>query len=437
MSSPEVPGARSAALRALLAVERGVPSGHALARELPRLDDPRDRGLATELVNGVARRQGALDAELARLCRRPLDRLEPAVRAALRLGLYQLRHLDRIPAHAAVDGSVRLVRRNPGAAALVNAVLRRAATARPPVDEAATHPAWMVRRWTERLGADEARALLVANNRPAAVTLRANRLRQSGSDLLAHLRAAGVAAEPGRWLPEAVRLPHGVAPVGLPALQQGLCSVQGEASMLVAHVAAPTPGQRCLDVAAAPGGKAAHLAEWMGDVGEVVANDVSPARAERVRAAAQRLGLRAVTVRVGDARDLPAVYGATFDVVLADVPCSGLGALAARADARWRKREEDLPRLAALQGELLAAAAACLRPGGRLVYSTCTTEREENEEVVAAFLGRYPAFAVDDLRPRLPEGLRGAASADGGTVQLWPQRHGTEGFFIAALRRLA
>ena len=435
--------ARAAALKALLSIERGARAGPALGHELPRLGDPRDRALATELVYGVTRLRGALDAELAPLSRQPLERLEPAVRAALRLGLYQLRHLDRVPDHAAVDASVALARQaaNAGAAGLVNAILRRAAGspgARQPagsLDVAATHPDWIVRRWTARLGPEEAQALLCADNAPPVVTLRANRLRVSGADLLAGLEADGVAAEPGRWLPEAVRLPHGVVPGDLDALRQGRCTVQGEASMLVAHVAAPAPGDRCLDVAAAPGGKATHLAEWIGDQGQVVANDRSPAGAARVRQAAARLGLASLSVRVGDARELPTLYADACDVVVADLPRSGLGALAGRADARWRKREADLPALAGLQSELLDAAARCVRPGGRLVYSTCTTEPEENDDVVAAFLARQPAFAGEDLRGRLPEGLRADAGPGGATLQLWPHRHGTEGFYIAALRR--
>jgi 16S rRNA (cytosine967-C5)-methyltransferase len=429
--------AREAALAALLRVERGHEVQTALDQALERVPAARDRALATELVYGVTRLQGALDAELEPLLRRRLGDLDPPVRAILRLGLYQLRHLDRIPAYAVVDSAVELAgRRVRAAQGLVNAVLRRAAASpAPDVEPWATHPAWLVRRWLERLGPEETRALVAADDARPSVTLRANRIRTDGEGLRRALAAEGIAAEPGRWLPEAVRLPHGVAPRSLRLLREGACTVQGEASMLVAHVADPAPGSLCLEVAAAPGGKATHLAEWMGDQGRVVANDRSGARALRIAQAAHRLGLRSVEVRVGDARELPRDWANACDVVVADLPCSGLGSLAARPDARWRKREEDIPVLAALQAELLEAAGRCVRPGGRLVYSTCTTEPEETVDVADRFLAAHPEFEPEDMRPRLPEGLRGETGAGGATLQLWPHRHGTEGFFIAAFRR--
>jgi 16S rRNA (cytosine967-C5)-methyltransferase len=207
--------------------------------------------------------------------------------------------------------------------------------------------------------------------------------------------------------------------------------------MLVAHVADPQPGWFCLDVAAAPGGKATHLAEWMGDRGTVVANDSDEARAQACAANVRRLGLRTVRTRVGDARGLADEFANTCDLVLADVPCSGLGTLAQRADLRWRKREEDVYQLARLQAEILQAAARCVKPGGRLVYSTCTTEPEENEAIVAGLLSERPDFSPEDVRGRLPAALAVGPEAAAGLVRLWPHRHGTEGFFIAALRRAA
>ncbi len=441
--------ARQAALVALLQIERGAPAGLALDRALAGLAlEGRDRALATELAYGVTRQLLALDRELAGLSHRPLRGLQPPVRAALRLGLYQLRYTDRIPPHAAVSSSVELVRGHarPEAAALVNAVLRRAAAAarpRPPagpgpVEQLAaqhSHPEWLVRRWLGRLGAAETEDLLRANNRRPAVTLRANGLRNSGAELMADLRGARVACQPGALLPEAVVLAPGTPPAGLAALAEGRCTVQDESSMLVAHLACPEPGARCLDVAASPGGKASHLAEWMGDRGEVIANDVQPARADRCRQAAERLGLHSLHTHVADARELPRSFADACDLVLADVPCSGLGALAGRPDLRWRKREADIAALATLQSEILVAAGACVKRGGRLVYSTCTTEPEENEAVVASFLSSHADFAPEDLRGRLPAPLVADDGAPAGWVRLWPQRHGTQGFFIAVLRR--
>ncbi len=437
--------AREAALGALLAIERGAPAGSALDRALRGVAAPLDRALATELVYGVTRRRLSLDGELAGLCNRPLRALEPGVRASLRLGLYQLRHA-RTPAYAAVTQAVALARRHgrPGGAGLVNAVLRRAAAAGAPqaggedadsLAAAHSHPAWLVARWLRRLGREETVALLEADNRPPQVVLRANALRCDGAVLRAELAAAGCAVQPGRYLPQAVRLGRGGAPGRLAALSEGRCTVQGEASMLVAAVAAPPAGSFCLDIAAAPGGKATHLAEWMRDDGRVVANDTSADRAAACAAAAARLGLTCVETRVGDARALPEAFTDRCDVVLADVPCSGLGALAGRPDLRWRKREADIAALSALQGELIRAAACCVKPGGVLIYSTCTTEPEENGAIVAGLLARRPDFRPLDLRPRLPALLAAEPSAAEGWLQLWPHRHGTEGFFIAALCR--
>ena len=439
-----MPDARAAALAALVEIGRGQTAGVALDRALAAVNDDRDRRLVTELVYGVTRWRGALDQELAGLCSRPLAQLQAEVREVLRLGLYQLRHTDRIPAHAAVHAAVEAVRQagRPQAAGLVNAVLRRAAAqapAAPPADLAdeASHPSWLVRRWLERLGPEETRALLAADNAPAPVTLRVNRLRTDRDAILAELRAAGCQVGPGLWLPEAVRLQPGTPPGSLAPLAAGRCTVQGEGSMLVAHVADPQPGWLCLDVAAAPGGKATHLAEWMGDCGTVVANDSDEGRAVACAANARRLGLHTVRTRVGDARGLPDEFADACDLVLADVPCSGLGTLAQRADLRWRKQERDVYQLAGLQAEILAAAARCVKPGGRLVYSTCTTEPEENEAVVAGLLAERPDFLPEDVRARLPEPLAAAPEGQAGMVRLWPHRHGSEGFFIAVLRRAA
>jgi 16S rRNA (cytosine967-C5)-methyltransferase len=409
------------------------------------LADPRERALATELVYGVTRVRGALDAALAEACHRPLRSLDPAVRAALRLGCYQLRVTDRIPAHAAVGSSVELVRRHgrPEAAGFVNAVLRHLGSTAP-AEAGGTaaglaarhgHPAWLVARWLSRLGPAQTERLLEANNARPAVSLRANVLRATGPALHAELLAAGLEARPGRFLPEAVRVRRAGDPGALDAVAGGRCTVQGEASMLVGAVADPRPGELCLDVAAAPGGKATHLAERMGDRGRVVANDRSPERAALCAQSAARLGLGSVETRSGDARALPAEFGGRCDVVLADLPCTGFGTLAARPDLRWRRRPEDIATLAALQADLLAAAGRCVKPGGLLVYSTCTTEPEENEAVVAGFLADHAAFEPVDLRERVPAALRDEPGLEAGMLRLWPHVHDTEGFFIAALAR--
>ena len=386
--------------------------------------DPRDRALATELAYGATRWLLRLDFELGSRLRQPLHRLPLPIQNILRLGLYQLRFTDRIPPYAAVAEAVAQARHHghQGTAGLVNAVLRRAAAepapAAPDLATEYSHPRWLVERWLARLGREETEALLTADNQSPRVVLRANRLRTTVDGLIATLAEAGVAAVPGRHAPEALVLDRAAVP-DLAALANGLCTVQDEASMLAARILAPQPGWTCLDLAAAPGGKATHLAELMRDEGIVLANDLEPARAKLVQAAARRLGLKSVRVRAADARTLPKNWGGRCDAVLADVPCSGLGTLARRPDLRWQKTETDLRTLPPLQAQLLEAGAACVRPGGRLVYSTCSTEPEENEDVVDTFLRGHPEFA-----------------ADGEAIRLWPQRDACDGFFIAPMKRL-
>lgn len=439
VSQAGAPNAREVALKALLAIDRGAPAKEALdaalaSSRLNRLD----RALCTELVYGVTRRRLTLDYELSLLLTPPGAKLSPRIRNLLRLGLYQLRYLSRVPPYAAVSESVALARRGggEGAARLVNAVLRRALREPPPpppsLAVATSHPEWLVERWVRRLGEEEARALLEANNATPPLVVRVNRLRTSPPVLMEALAKEGVQARPGRWCPDSLILEDGPPVAELRAFRAGMFTVQDESSMLAVMALDPRPGQMVLDIAAAPGGKASYCAERMGDRGHVVANDVDRERARLIEATARRLGLRSLAISVADARQLPAMFGGRCDRVLADVPCSGLGVLARRPDLRWRKGPEDLQRLPAFQLELVQAAARCLRPGGALVYSTCSTEPEENEGVVEALLRSEPGLRLDDLGPYLPPSLGASGS---GMLQLWPHRHGTDGFFLARIVR--
>ena len=383
-----------------------------------RLDTLRraDRALASELVYGALAWQGRLDHHLGRLVRGPLDALDPPVRAALRLGLYQLVFLDRVPAYAAVDASVRLAHRcGRGAAGLVNAVLRRAAregrervalldATADPLDRLAvewSHPRWLVARLADEVGVDELPALLAAHNTRGPVTVRVNPLRTTLEALARELDESGVRTAPARWADGALALARGgrAARFGVPGRS---LRVPGEASQLVTALLGVSPGDSVLDACAAPGGKTAQAAAASG--GCIVALDVHRGGVRRIAAETARLGIANARALVADARRVP--LRATFDAVLVDAPCSGLGTLRRHPELRWRRREDDLPRLATLQGELLAGVAPLVRPGGTLVYAVCTPMRTETDDVIASFLAQHPRFARESAAAHLPRAPR-------------------------------
>ena len=403
--------------------------------------DARDRALATQLSYGAVQRAATLDHVIAAFARRPVDQLDPPLRAALRLGAFQLVFLDGIAAHAAVGESVELAKADaPRGAGLVNAVLRRTAREgralvsalpeRTAAEAALRHsyPPWLAERWFEALGAEDARALMEAGNRPAEAALRANALRTTAAALAAELP---VATHPAGLLPEGLVLEGAFDAFGSPLWEQGAFMPQSRAAMAVGRILAPAPGERVLDLCAAPGGKTTHLAALMEDRGAVVAVERHAGRAQALARTAARMGAGSVEVRTADAAQ-PQEREA-YDRVLVDPPCSDLGTLASRPDARWRKAAGAPAELARLQGEILRAGADALRPGGMLVYSTCTISPEENELLVDAFLAERPDFAADDLGSSewsvWQHGRRPMF------LQTLPHRHGTDGFFIARLRR--
>jgi 16S rRNA (cytosine967-C5)-methyltransferase len=417
--------------------EEDAWADRALHGEAGRLRlSPADRALATRLAYGTVQRRATLDALIAHLSGRPVEKLEPAVRAALRLGAFQLAYLDRVPAHAAVGESVELVKaESPRGAGLVNAVLRRAARegrawveALPDDTPAAaalrhSHPQWIAELWWDALGPDDARALLDADNEPAEGALRANTLRTTAEQLRA---ALPVPTRPADGIPEGLVLDGPFDAWGSPLWEQGLFMPQSRAAMAVARILDPRPGERVLDLCAAPGGKTTHIAALMEGTGQVVAIERHPGRADALRRTAERMGAANVEVRTGDAAQ-PHEPG--YDRVLVDPPCSDLGTLASRPDARWRKHPEQTAELAAVQARILRAGADALRPGGTLVYSTCTLSPPENEQLIEAFLaGR------DDFEIASPASVWDDAPVDR-FVWTLPHRDRTEGFFIARLRR--
>ena len=411
--------------------EGGAYTDRALRADAARAGlEGRELAFATRLAYETVQRRRTLDALIAELAGRDVERLDPPVLAALRLGLVQLTFLDGVADHAAVDQSVELAKAAGRGHGLVNAVLRRAAgEARGRVaampddtpDAAAlrhSHPDWVARLWWDTIGADHARALMAANNEPAETAVRVNTLVAD---------PAVVAERTGGRRVDG--LEEGLVLDRVPTLGADLMP-QSRASMAVARVLGPRPGERVLDLCAAPGAKATHLAALMGDRGEVVAVERDSARADELRATCERLRAGCVDVRVADAREV--VAHEAFDRVLVDPPCSGLGTLQARPDLRWRVRAGDLDDLAARQAAILDAGTAALRPGGTLVYSTCTLSPRENEDQVAALVQRRPDLEVDDLHADLPLWEHQDVPR---FLQTMPHRHGTAGFFVARLRR--
>lgn len=409
--------ARRAALAALSAVEQTEAYANlAVPSAVDGLADARDRAFASHLAYDTLRWQGTLDWFLGGVLDRSLDDVEPALRRILRLGVLQLWRSE-VPRHAAVDTSVELAReavpkgRAKGAAGFVNGVLRGVARSladgrswpEDPIESLVlrtAHPRWVVEAATARFG-DRAEAVLLADNAPPGLTLRAT---GDPEALVAELRDQGWEASRGHLAPEAVRVPGG-DPRRMPAVAEGRATPQDEASMVVTHATGVQAGDRVLDLCAGPGGKACHLAALAGAEGEVVAVELHPHRAELIRETATRLGV-AVDIRVGDGRQPPLGDDDRFDVVLVDAPCTGLGTGRRRPEVRWRRRPEELPELVALQGELLTAAADRLRPGGRLAYAVCTWTPAETDEVVAAFEASPGAEGLErrDQRQLDPDG---------------------------------
>ena len=409
--------------------------------------DPRDRGLATELVLGTLRWQRRLDWMLARASRRPLEDLTPWVRALLRLTAYQVAFLDRIPPWSAVHEAVELAkrRRSAGATAFVNGVLRAIAseprpwpdpTSADPVEALAlrtSHPTWLVERWWTRYGPAETEALALAMNVAPSVVVRANTLRMPVADVAAALRTAGVGAAATRFAPEGLSLERAGDLRQVGPLREGSATVQDEAAILVGHALGPCPGETVADVCAAPGTKTTHLAALMANRGRIVAADPHPGRLGLLREACARLGATIVEPRLAEARALAGALGPTCDRVLVDAPCSNLGVLRRNPDGKWRRRPGDFATLVPAQAGILEAAAELVRPGGVLVYATCSLEPEENEAVVAGLRARRPDFLPDPLPPAVPAPCRIAPDI----LRMTPHRHGSDGFTAHRLRRRA
>lgn len=415
----------------------------------PTLSD-RDRALLTELTYGTLRWRGKIDARLIRYIRRSLDDTDPLIRNLLRVTFYQLLFLDKIPDYAAVNEAVELAKAHGGSkvAGFVNGVLRsflrerdRTAALQSTSDwqEAAlaieySHPQWLVEKWLNYFGRKETETLLKANNEIAPLVLRVNSRKGSREALLGLLLKNGVAAVTTRWSPAGIWVQSRSTVNQLPGFQEGLFQVQGEASQLVSYLVSPQKGERILDACAAPGGKTTHIAELLADTGELIALDKSERGIEKIRENVARLGLASLrTARSDVSRPLPAELCSPYDRILVDAPCSGLGTLRSHPETKWHRDQSDIERLAHLQKNIINQVARHLKPGGVLVYSTCTLTNNENEHIVEEFLEHHKEFVLDDAASYLPEKARSLVR--GNYFMTLPHRHDTDGFFAARMRK--
>ena len=397
----------------------------------------RERAFAAALCYGVLQNRLLLDHVIGQCATMPLRKIEPKVLDILRIAAYQLMFMDKVPAAAAVDSAVKLCKSlgYARASGLVNAVSRRIAEGAFTVPQGHepealslrySHPLWMVERLTSLLGAEEAEAFCRCNNAPAPITLQINTLRTDAKTLLAALIAHGLEAEIHPFVPDCILLKNGSV-TSVPEFQQGNFYVQDAAAKLSVLAAGPQKGQRILDVCAAPGGKSFAAAIVSGGA-EITACDLHEKKLVRIKQGTLRLGIEDITLRAMDARQPCPEFTERFDLVIADVPCSGLGVIRKKPDIRYKDPSE-LAGLPEVQSAILRNVCSYVRPGGTLLYSTCTVLPEENADVCTAFLKDAPSFAPEDFS------LPGGFESSGGMLQLWPQRNGTDGFYIAKMKK--
>ena len=422
----------------------GAYANVALAETLREIKlTERDRRFLTELVYGVTKAGETLDYMIGRYVA-DLRKAQPAIRELLRLGFYQIFLMDRVPPSAACDTAVELAKKHGrrGAESFVNGVLR--AALREPERAALPdgrnahalalrtwHPKWLVERWMRAYGYERTEELCRCNNTSAPLSVRVNTLRTNRPALMEQFTAAGAQVCASAWVPDGIVLGTHGALDELAPLRMGLAQVQDESSMLVAHVLAPEPGMTVIDACAAPGGKTTHIAQRMENRGRILAFDIYEEKIRRIERNAQRLGISIIEAQMCDAREIGAAYAGQADRVLVDAPCSGLGVLRRKPDARWKKSPEDVKTLPPLQRAILASAAEAVKKGGVLVYSTCTMEECENTAIVADFLRTHTDFMLEETGGFLP-----VQKTTERMVQIMPETDGPDGFFIARMRRL-
>lgn len=428
-------GARSIALEALIEIEQGGAYSNLLLNRLYKQHstlDPRDRSLITEIVYGTIQNQRLLDFYLQPFLKQRVEKLEQWVKQLLRMSLYQFIFLDRVPEHAVVHESVEIskTRGHKGITGMINGVLRnflrstKASTEK--VNDAqerlaieTSHPTWLVKRWVKQFGMERATKICQENNLPPNMTIRVNLLKSSREKIKEALLKEGFEVEETANAKEGLRIIAGgnVTQSGL--FKEGHFTVQDESSMLIAPLLDPHPGMNVLDACAAPGGKTTHLAEYMNNEGQVLAVDLHPHKEKLVQFNAKRLGTSIVKTLVSDARKLNMKVGQEFDRILLDAPCSGFGVIRRKPDLKWKKTESDIAQISRIQYDLLSHVAPLLKKEGQLVYSTCTYDPEENQEVIDRFLQQHEQFSM----------------VEGSKRQILPHDFGSDGFYMIKLER--
>ncbi|PZD74560.1 Ribosomal RNA small subunit methyltransferase B [Acaryochloris thomasi RCC1774] len=427
------------------AVHEGTYADVALNRVLQHPTSDVERRLATELLYGCTRRQRTLDALIDQFAKKPAHQQPPDLRTLLHLGLYQLRYLEQIPVSAAVNTTVELAKQNrlSGLSGFVNGLLRRYArqTDDPltlPTDPVQhlgvqhSYPDWIIEVWLSQLGAAETELLCIYLNQPPALDIRVNTLKTTRAAVQEQLEAVGIEVEQIAHLPQALRIQDNAGPIPqIPGFKEGWWTVQDASAQLVSHVLDPQPNSVVVDICAAPGGKTTHMAELMQGQGDIWACDRTSSRLRKLQQNLTRLDIHNVQQWTGDSRSLPEQIPPA-DSLLIDAPCSGLGTLHRHADARWQQTPQTVKQLNQLQSELLAASAQQVKPGGTIVYATCTLHPDENECVIEAFLNNHPGWSIE------PPDIAAAHTTwqeSSGWMKIWPHQRAMDGFFIAKVKQ--
>lgn len=449
MNNPMTP--RETALKILYDIDvQGAYSNIALKKFLKETDyKVVDRGFITELVYGIIKNKTRLDYIIGKFSSVKINKMSPWILNILRLGVYQILFLERIPDSAACNESVKLSKKygHMASSKFVNAVLRNVGRQKDTIafpdkkqkpieylEVTYSHPRWMIEQWIKKYGFDFTEGLCKANNEVADLTVRANTLKTTPEELASHLTQEDIQVEKGKYIAEALLLRHVGNIEGIDAFKSGLFQVQDESSMLVSKVLDPQPGETIIDVCCAPGGKTTHIAQLMKNTGCIYGWDIHPHKIELVRTAAQRLGIEILQL---EARDATAANDALLnkaDRVLVDAPCTGMGIIRRKPDIKWNKANEDLKSITEIQRKIIDTASKYVKPGGTLVYSTCTIQDEENINLVKAFLEEHSDFELVSIEGTVPTGLQ-KDTVSQGYLQLYPNVDGTDGFFISKLKR--